>query len=106
MRSAELHDYRVGELCRIPTCDDMIGESQSNSAQEEHHGPMGASRLSCRGGACVSILIHFRAGIFYVYFMSVAFWIRPFFTDFCRYGENRKAVDNERMHGTVRTLRA
>ena len=27
--------------------------------------------------------------------MSVAFWMRPFFTDFCRYGENRKAVDNE-----------
>ena len=29
--------------------------------------------------------------------MSVAFWMRPFFTDFCRYGENRKAVDNERI---------
>jgi hypothetical protein len=29
--------------------------------------------------------------------MSVAFWIRPFFTDFYRYGENRKAVDNERI---------
>ena len=42
-------------------------------------------------------IIYFRAGAFYDYFMSVAFWMRPFFTDFCRYGENRKAVDNERI---------
>jgi hypothetical protein len=42
-------------------------------------------------------IIYFRAGAFYDYFMSVAFWMRPFFADFCRYGENRKAVDNERI---------
>jgi len=36
-------------------------------------------------------------GAFYVYFMSAAFWMGPFFTAFYRYGENRKAVDNERI---------
>ena len=49
-----------------------------------------------RGSACAFYDNPFRSRhFFYDYFMSVAFWMRPFFTDFCRYGENRKAVDNE-----------
>jgi hypothetical protein len=93
--STGLLDYGAGELGRIPAWDRKVGESQPNSVKWNIMGLWGLPVYPAGEAHAHTTLINFRAGTFYDYFMSVAFWMRPFFTDFHRYGENRKAVDNE-----------
>jgi len=63
--------------------------------QNEHRSPAGVPACSAGEAHARSTIIYFLAGAFYDYFMSAAFWMGPFFADFCRHRENRKAVDNE-----------
>lgn len=87
-------DYGAEEIARILSWYRRIGECQPNNVKRNIAACRTLLSLALVGCAVQRSSIS-RAGAFYDYFMSVAFWMRPFFTDFCRYGENRKAVDNE-----------